>query len=90
MTKNQLKAKYQQYLKVPLRYVADVYGRPSLDKLRAENDIIEYMLDNDGYGYRVMSYNAQMFTAGYIIYNEKGKCFVYETAYNEYVLPLEN
>ena len=90
MTKNQLKAKYQQYLKTPNRYVNDVYGRPSRNKLRAENNILEYILDQDGYGYRVMSHNSQMFTVGYIIRNEKGKCFVYETAYNQYVLPIDD
>ena len=90
MTKNQIKAKYQQYLKAPLRYVADVYARPSVEKCIAERNILAYMLNNDGYGYRVMSHNAQMFTAGYIIRNEKGKCFVYETAYNQYVLPIDN
>ena len=89
MTKNQLKAKYQEYLKTPIRYVTDVYARPTLNKLRSENNIIEYILDQDGYGYRVMSHNSQMFTVGYIIRNEKGKCFVYETAYNQYVLQLD-
>ena len=90
MTKNQLKAKYQQYLKAPLRYVADVYVRPSVNKCIAERNILRYMLNNNGYGYRVMSHNAQMFTVGYIIRNEKGKWFVYETAYNQYVLPLDD
>ena len=88
MTKNQLKAKYQEYLKAPYRYVGDVYDCPSANKLRAELNIIAYMHDQNGYGYRVMSHNAQMFTAGYIIHNEKGKFFVYETAYNRYALPL--
>ena len=88
MTKNQLKAKYQQYLKAPYRYVSEVYVCPSDNKLRAELNIIAYMLDHNGYGYRVMTHNAQMFTSGYIIHNEKGKFFVYETAYNRYALPL--
>ena len=90
MTKNQLKAKYQQYLKSPLLYVADVYRRPSVNKCIVERNILNYMMNNDGYGYRVMSHNAQMFTVGYIIRNEKGKCFVYETAYNQYVLQLDD
>ena len=90
MTKNQLKAKYQQYLKSPLLYVADVYVRPSVNKCIAERNILRYMLNNDGYGYRVMSYNTSFFTVGYIIRNEKGKFFVYETAYNQYVLPIDN
>ena len=89
MTKNQLKAKYQQYLKSPLRYVADVYVRPSVNKCIAERNILRYMLNNDGYGYRVMSHNAQMFTVGYIIRNDEGKLFVYETAQNRYYLPID-
>ena len=90
MTKNQLKAKYQQYLKTPNRCITDVYARPSDAKLRAENNIFEYILDQDGYGYRVMSHNAQMFTAGYIIRNDEGKLFVYETAQHRYYLPLDD
>ena len=90
MTKNQIKAKYQEFLKAPVLYVKDVYVRPSVYKERAERNILAYMLNNDGYGYRVMSHNSQMFTVGYIIRNEKGKCFVYETAYNQYVLSLDD
>ena len=88
MTKNQLKAKYQEYLKTPSRCVKDVYARPSTAKRRAEQEIINYLVDQDGYGYRVMSYNSSFFTVGYIIRNDEGKFFVYETAYNQYVLPL--
>ena len=90
MTKNQIKAKYQQYLIAPLRYVADVYARPSVNKCIAERNILNFMMNNDGYGYRVMSHNSQMFTVGYIIRNEKGKYFVYETAYNQYVLQIDD
>ena len=90
MTKNQLKAKYTEYLATPSRCVEDVYARPSTTKRRAEREIINYLVEQDGYGYRVMSHNAQMFTVGYIIRNEKGKYFVYETAYNQYVLPLDD
>ena len=88
MTKKQLKAKYTEYLATPSRCVEDVYVRPSTAKRRAEREIINYLVDQDGYGYRVMSYNAQMFTAGYIIHNENGKYFVYETAHNQYIMPL--
>ena len=90
MTKNQLKAKYQEFLKMPIRYVNDVYVRPSVYKERAERNILRYMLNNCGYGYRVMSYNSSFFTVGYIIRNDEGKLFVYETAKHRYYLPLEN
>ena len=90
MTKNQIKAKYQEYLKAPIRYVNDVYARPSIYKERAENDILEFVHDHNGYGYRVMSYNTSFFTVGYIICNDEGKLFVYETAQHRYYLPIDN
>ena len=89
MTKNQLKAKYQEYLKTPSRCVKDVYARPSANKIRAEYRIIDYLVDQNGYGYRVMSHNAQMFTVGYIICGDEGKLFVYETAQHRYYLPID-
>ena len=90
MTKNQLKAKYAEYLATPSRCVKDVYARPSVNKIRAEYRIIDYLVDQNGYGYRVMSHNAQMFTVGYIIRNDEGKLFVYETAQHRYYLPLDD
>lgn len=89
MTKKQLKAKYAEYLHTSSRCVKDVYAKPSVNKIRAEYRIIEYLVDQDGYGYRVMSHNAQMFTVGYIIRNDEGKLFVYETAQHRYFLPIE-
>ena len=90
MTKNQLKAKYQKFLGTPLRFVNDMYVRPSDNKIRAERVIYKYMLNNHGYGYRVMSYNTSFFTVGYIIQNDEGKLFVYETAQHRYYLPLDD
>ena len=90
MTKNQLKAKYQEYLKAPALCVTDVYARPSVNKLRAERDILDYMFDQDGYGYRVISYNTSFFTVGYIICGDEGKLFVYETAQHRYYLPISD
>ena len=90
MTKNQLKAKYAEYLATPSRCVKDVYARPSANKIRAEYRIIDYLVDQNGYGYRVMSYNTSFFTVGYIIQNDEGKLFVYETAQHRYYLPFDN
>ena len=90
MTKNQLKAKYAEYLATPSRCVKDVYARPSIAKRRAEQEIINYLVDQDGFGYRVMSYNTSFFTVGYIICNDEGKLFVYETAQHRYYLPIDN
>lgn len=89
MTNKQLKAKYAEWLNTPIRYLNDVYGKPSINKMRAELDILVYMLNNDGYGYRVMSFNSSFFTVGYIIQNDEGKLFVYETAQRRYFLPID-
>ena len=90
MTKNQLKATYAAYLATPSRCVKDVYARPSISKRRAEQEIINYLVDQDGFGYRVMSYNSSFFTVGYIIQNDEGKLFVYETAQHRYYLPIDH
>ena len=88
MNKKQLKEKYAEYLATPSRCVKDVYARPSIAERRAEQNIINYLVDQDGYGYRVMSYNTSFFTVGYIIRNDEGKLFVYETAQHRYYLPI--
>ena len=90
MTKNQLKAKYREYLSTPSRCVKDVYAKPSIVQRRAELNIINYLVDQNGYGYRVMSFNSSFFTVGYIIRNDEGKLFVYETAQHRYYLPLDD
>ena len=90
MTKNQLKAKYAEYLATPSRCVKAVYARPSANKIRAEYRIIAYLVDQNGFGYRVMSYNTSFFTVGYIIQNDEGKLFVYETAYRRYYQPIDD
>lgn len=90
MTNKQLKAKYSEWINMPHRYVVDVYGKPSIHKVRAEREILNFMFNNDGYGYRVMSHNSSFFTVGYIIRKDGRKFFVYETAYNQYVLPIDD
>ena len=90
MTKNQLKAKYQEFLKTPVMYVDDVYVRPTVYKERAEDNILEYLHDHNGYGYRVMSFNPRSFTVGYIIKMPKASFFVYETEYHRYYLLIDN
>lgn len=89
MTNKQLKAKYEEYLRTPSRCVKDVYARPSVNKIKAEYRIIEYLVEQDGYGYRVMSFNSSFFTVGYIIQNDEGKLFVYETTQHRYFLPID-
>lgn len=46
--------------------VRDVYGRPSQYKEQAEEVILMEMRGNNGYGYKVLTYNTMMFTCGYV------------------------
>lgn len=46
--------------------VLKVYGRCSAEKINAENDIKQRMINENGYGYKVISYNTFGFTCGYL------------------------
>lgn len=67
MTKARIKSYREQYQKMGVRYprVCDVYERPSQANKRAEEAILLEMWRKSGYGYRVITHNAQMFTCGY-------------------------
>lgn len=68
MTKARIKRYWEQYLNHGSNYlrVHDVYRCPSQAKVRAEENIFEEMRIYRGYGYRVITHNAQMFTCGYL------------------------
>ena len=60
--------------------VYDVYERPSIYKVKAENEILKEMEDLNGYGYHIISYNTCMFTCGYYYKDDLGRVhFVYHT-----------
>lgn len=60
--------------------VYDVYERPSIYKVQAENAILDEMYSLNGYGYHIISYNTCMFTCGYYYLDDENKeHFVYHT-----------
>lgn len=45
--------------------VYECYTKPSTRKCVAERAIMHEMAENNGYDYRILSYNSQMFTCAY-------------------------
>ncbi len=70
MKQSQLQAYYVRYRGAINTYgyrrLRRCYLNPSPYKCAAENSIFDEMFNNLGYGYTVISYNAQMFTCGYL------------------------
>lgn len=88
-TKREIQA-YLQYRNTPERSLKDCYKKFSYGKEKAEAYIVDLMLNKyDGYGYKVLSYTTEHFSAGFIgVYNGQ-KCFFYFTHAKETVTPLE-
>lgn len=60
--------------------VYDVYLKPSIYKVNAENHILDEMRELNGFGYHIISYNSCFFTCGYYYRDENNnKHFVYHT-----------
>ena len=57
------------YAQIKVRELSDCYSRPSCAKQRAETLIRAEMLENGGHGYKVLTFNAQMFTCAYQLGN---------------------
>lgn len=70
------------------RQVHDCYAKPSAAKDAAENRILVEMVDCNGYGYTVVSYNTMVFTCAYLFpHPEDGNLILcYETPTNTYYI----
>ena len=66
--------------------VTDFYSRPSYRKISIEKKIIEKMIDNKCYGYRVLGGNSSFFTCGYK--SEDDKKLYIETQCNTFEIEL--
>lgn len=62
-----------------------VYGRYSHEKARAERDCMDKMSKENGFGYKILSYNTCQFTCGWQVENG----LRVETACNSYFIPNE-
>lgn len=66
--------------------VNQFYSNPSCNKVRAERDCINRMIELEGTGYKVLGGNSMFFTCGYM---DKSENTLYiETHCNTYKIPL--
>ena len=83
MKTSQVKSYYERYMyavnKYGYRYLNDCYKNPSGAKMSAERAIANDIHSKDGYGYSIISYNAQMFTCGYLFRKDGELWFAVET-----------
>lgn len=67
--------------------VYDCYTNPSTKKCVAERAIMHEMLENNGYDYRILSYNTNMFTCAYRYKIGNAEMLVFHSKYRrEYYL----
>lgn len=85
-----LKSAYQKFMEVATTKLEEVYKKPSSAKKVALKHCIHDMEVNDGYRGRIVKFNQNMFTYGYI-YNDEfnNKYFVYITPRNKYVIIID-
>lgn len=62
------------------------YNRPSINKIRIEEDIKEKMRVLGGYGYKVLCGNSSFFTCGYL--TASGHTLNIETPGNTFIIEL--
>jgi len=65
LSQKQKEAILQRYNNSYYTSVLDVYDKPSTEKRRIEKRIVNEMINEDGRGYKVLSYNCMMFTCAY-------------------------
>ena len=93
LTTTQKQNYYNKYKKSNMYRLRDLYTSYSEAKAAAEQEIIEEMRKNGGYGYKVCGGNSCTFTCAYMYdTRENGdinKHLVYHTAYNRYDFIVE-
>lgn len=90
LNKNTKKAKrwIDSYFKSRYFSVNQFYCNPSCNKVQAERDCINRMIDIDGVGYKVLGGNCMFFTCGY---TDKSENILYiETHCNTYKIDLRD
>lgn len=66
---------YRTYKRNGIRELRDVYASYSAKKARAWRDCIGDEIEKNGYGLSVLTYNTNVFTAGFIYDSPNGKVF---------------
>ena len=88
MTKKQLQM-VNNYYNSTMHDIYDLYDRPSYYKIRAEQMILNEMLDNNGYDYRICGGNSCTFSCAYRMIKGNHEILVYHTAQNRYEIVLD-
>jgi hypothetical protein len=71
--------------------VEQAYKNCSYYKTRAEKSIIDEMIKNNGWGYKILGYNCSQFSCAYLMQDEDGVIkIVYHTASNKKVFVFLN
>lgn len=81
---------YAQYLKTKTaRRLSDVYSSFSHAKLLAFQECEKFMESVNGYGLSIVASNSQVFTVGFMAYDDEGECyFIYITPTKVYAMPI--
>lgn len=87
--KKQEKQIYDKYQQSTYYRLEHCYNNPSIRKRQVYNYLIDECTLNDGYNLRIMSYNCQMFTAGYIVLNGNDKFLVYHTPTKKQIIKVD-
>lgn len=74
------------YFRSTYASIDEFYNRASYNKVRAEKECINRMLEVNGKGYRVLGGNSSFFTCGYL--SNDGKTLYIETACNTFEIAL--
>ena len=75
LTKKQITDYYARWLRLPTRDLRDVYASYSAKKARAWRECICKEVEKNGYGLSVLTYNTNVFTAGFTYKGATGKMF---------------
>lgn len=75
LTKMQVAAYYQRWLAHPVGDLDDAYGRYSSAKAVAWRNCERKCAERNGYGLSVITYNTNVFTAGFTYEGAQGKMF---------------
>ena len=85
----QEKKVYEKYQMSTYYRLEHCYDNPSIRKRQVYDYLIDECTLNDGCNLRIMSYNNQVFTAGYIVLNGNDKFLVYYTPTKKQIIKVD-
>ena len=80
---------YEKYQMSTYYRLEHCYDKPSNRKRQIYENLIDECTLNDGWNLKIMSYNSQIFTAGYIVLNGNDKFLVYHTPTKKQIIKVD-